>query len=94
MHVLNYIVNNPIQSKSRMPLVVTLSRGGEFFDTAYSLRKAGNNIQAMRFEGKYKKLGYHYPKSIIWKNHLYVSYTTNKEDVEYTKVPLSSLILN
>ena len=91
---ISYIVNNPIQSKSRMPLVVTLSRGGEFFDTAYSLRKAGNNIQAMRFEGKYKKLGYHYPKSIIWKNHLYVSYTTNKEDVEYTKVPLSSLILN
>jgi hypothetical protein len=28
---------------------------------------------------------------VIWKNHLYVGYATNKEDVELTRVPLPSL---
>ena len=28
---------------------------------------------------------------MIWKDHLYVGYATNKEDVELTRVPLASL---
>ena len=34
----------------------------------------------------------HYPKSIVWNGFLYVAYATNKEDVELTRVPLSSLV--
>lgn len=89
-----YIVNNPVNHKSRMPLVVSLSENGTLFNTAYVLRKGGEGIQPLRYEGKYKRLGFHYPKSFVWDGHLYVSYTTNKEDVEYTKVPLRSLKLN
>lgn len=85
-----YIINNPVQTKSRMPLAVTLSNDGNLFTDAYVLRKA-NELQPLKYEGKYKRLGYHYPKSFIFNNSLYVSYTTSKENVEYTKVPLSSL---
>ncbi|MBC3845021.1 exo-alpha-sialidase [Winogradskyella echinorum] len=86
-----YIINNPVQSKTRMPLAVTLSNDGNLFTNAYMLRKGGDAIQPLQYQGKYKRLGYHYPKSFIFNDNLYVSYTTNKEDVEYTKVPLSSL---
>ena len=48
-----------------------------------------SDLQPLRFEGRYKRPGYHYPKSVIWKDHLYVGYATNKEDVELTRVPLS-----
>lgn len=89
-----YIINNPVQSKTRMPLAVTLSKDGNLFTNAYVLRKGGDAIQPLQYQGKYKRLGYHYPKSFIFNNSLYVSYTTSKEDVEYTKVPLSSLKTN
>ena len=58
------------------------------FDRAWLLRGAAD-LQPLRFEGSYKRPGYHYPKSVIWKDHLYVGYATNKEDVELTRVPLS-----
>ena len=86
-----YLINNPVNHKSRMPLVVTLSKNGNFFNKAYAIRKGGESIQSLRYQGKYKRLGYHYPKSFVWNKHLYVSYTTNKEDVEYSKIPLTSL---
>lgn len=89
-----YIVNNPVNNKTRLPLTVTLSKNGKQFNTAYIIRKGGKAIQPLRYEGKYKRLGYHYPKSFVWENHLYVSYATNKEDVEYSKIPIASLILN
>lgn len=38
--------------------------------------------------------GYHYPKAMVHGDYLYVSYSTNKEDVEYTRIPLSSIQLN
>lgn len=86
-----FIINNPVNNKSRMPLVISLSETGTAFNKAYVLRKGGEDIQPLRNEGKYKRLGFHYPKSFVWDGYLYVSYTTNKEDVEYTKVPLQSL---
>jgi len=87
-----FLVNNPVNNKKRTPLVITLSQKGNMFNKAYVLRK-GNELEPIRYNGKYKRPGFHYPKSFVWKNHFYVSYTTNKEDVEYTKVPLSSLVL-
>jgi hypothetical protein len=90
-----FMVNNPIaQSKPRAPLGLTLSANGKYFDRAYLLRAAGEGLQAQRYEGKYKTLGYSYPKSIIYKDYFYTSYSTNKEDVQYTRVPLQSISLN
>jgi hypothetical protein len=86
-----FLINCPSGSKKRVPLVITLSRDGEFFDKAFVLRTGGSDLQPMRYEGKHKRAGYNYPKSIVWKGFLYVAYATNKEDVEVTRVPLKSL---
>jgi hypothetical protein len=87
-----FMVNNPSGNKDRFPLVITLSKDGFVFDKAYLLRSGGKNLQPMRFQGKYKRAGYSYPKSVIWGNHLYVSYATNKEDVELTRIPIDCLL--
>jgi hypothetical protein len=84
-----YLINNPSGSKTRIPLVITFSNDGYLFDEAYLIRAGGEDLQPMKFEGKYKRAGYSYPKSIIWQNYLYVGYATNKEDIEVTRVPLT-----
>ena len=87
-----FMVNNPSGNKNRFPLAITLSKDGFVFDTAYLLRSGEkSDLQPLRFKGKYKRIGYSYPKSVIWNNYLYVSYATNKEDVELTRIPISSL---
>jgi hypothetical protein len=46
---------------------------------------------ARRYEGLYKRPGFHYPKCVVCGDFLYVAYATNKEDVELTRIPLASL---
>ena len=87
-----FMVNNPTNNKNRYPLVITLSKDGKLFDVAYSLREGDSDLQQLRYEGRFKRTGYHYPKAIIWKEYLVVSYATNKEDAEVTLVPLTSLV--
>ena len=84
-------MNAPRASRSRIPLTITLSADGRLFDRSYLLRGAFD-LQPLRDEGQYKRPGYHYPKSVIWKDHLYVAYATNKEDVELTRVPLQGIV--
>lgn len=86
-----YMVSNPVDSNYRVPLAVVLSEDGKHFDKAYALR-TGADLQALRFPGKAKRIGYHYPKSMVAGEYLYVAYATNKEDVEYTRVPLKDLL--
>lgn len=86
-----FMVNNPSGSKNRFPLVITLSKDGFLFDKAYLLRSGGKDLQPMKTDGKYKRIGYSYPKSFVWGNYLYVGYATNKEDVEVTRIPLEGL---
>lgn len=85
-----FLVNNPSGSKQRTPLVLTLSQDGYLFDKAYLL-KAENELPPMQYEGKYKRIGFSYPKSIIWHDRLWVSYAVNKEDIEVTSVALENL---
>jgi len=85
-----YIVNNPSGEKRRSPLVLSLSKDGKVFDKAFALHTE-EGLPKMRFEGKYKRIGYSYPKSIVWNDALWVSYAVNKEDIAVTKVPISEL---
>lgn len=87
-----YLVGNPVSSKNRHPLVLVLSRNGRVFDQAWLLRAGGDALPVMRYEGKYKRQGYSYPKSAVLGDWLYVAYATNKEDIEVTRVPLDSLL--
>ncbi|WP_313412834.1 sialidase family protein [Brevundimonas sp.] len=85
-----YLVNAPNTDRPRMPLAVTLGDDGRVFDRSFLLRGAGD-LQPLRYEGQYKRPGYHYPKSVVWNGALYVGYATNKEDVQVTRVPLAAL---
>jgi hypothetical protein len=84
-------VNNPSGNKSRIPLVLMLSSDGKIFNKAYLLRSGGADLQPLRYAGRFKRAGYSYPKSVLWNGYLYVSYATNKEDVELTRVPVRNL---
>ncbi len=86
-----FLVNEPSGNATRIPLAVTLSRDGRVFDRAFSLRTGGADLQPLRHPGKAKRPGYHYPKSIVWSGRLWVAYTTNKEDVQLTTIPLAGL---
>ncbi len=85
-----YLVNAPNSDRPRIPLAVTLSDDGRVFDRSFLLR-GQSDLQPLRFEGQYKRPGYHYPKSVVWNGFLWVGYAANKEDVQVTRVPLSSL---
>lgn len=85
-----YFACNPVDNKTRLPLALLLSEDGTSFDRGYLLRSS-NEIQSLRFSGSAKRAGYHYPKSMVHDGYLYVAYATNKEDVEYTRVPISKL---
>lgn len=85
-----YLVNAPNTDRPRMPLAVTLSEDGRTFGRSFLLRGRAD-LQPLRFEGQYKRPGYHYPKSVVWNGHLYVAYAANKEDVQVTRVPLTAL---
>lgn len=89
-----YIASNPVNNKTRIPLVLTLSIDGNHFDKAYLLRAGGDDLQPLRYTGKAKSQGYSYPKSMVYGDHLYVSYATSKEDVQYTRVPISNIAMN
>jgi hypothetical protein len=85
-----FLINNPSGNKNRTPLTITLSNNGQKFDCAYLLRGEAE-LPPMLFAGKYKRIGYSYPKSIVWNNHVWISYAVNKEDIEVTSVPVEDL---
>lgn len=89
-----YIVGCPVNNKLRVPLVITLSADGKTFDTAYVLRLGTDAPYKVNYEGKAKRQGFHYPKSVVLGDYLYVSYAKNKESVEYVRIPLRSISLN
>ena len=80
-----FMVTCPSNDKSRWPLVLQLSRDGKVFDKSILLRSGlPDDLPSRRYEGRYKTLGYSYPKALVHNNKLYVGYSTNKEDVNCT----------
>ena len=95
-----FMVNNPgrVTNSSnttwRVPLALTLSSDGVTFDHAWLLRSgAEGDYPERRYSGKAKTLGYSYPKALVHDGYLYVSYATNKDDAQYTRVPISNISL-
>lgn len=85
-----FLINSPSGTKARTPLTITLSRDGKLFDRAFLLRSE-TELPPMLHEGKYKRIGYSYPKSVVWNNQVWVSYAVNKEDIEVTSIPIDAL---
>ena len=86
-----YLAGNPVGRPDRYPLALALSRNGHHFDRALLLRGGGAELPPLRFPGRYKRIGYSYPKSIVWRGYLYVAYATNKEAVELTRLSLKNI---
>lgn len=85
-----YLVNAPHAGRERLPLAVTLARDGRHFDRSFLLR-GSTDLPPLRYPGRYKRPGYHYPKSLVADGFLFVAYATNKEDVQVTRIPLSTV---
>lgn len=80
-----FMVCCPSNGKWRWPLVVLLSRDGKVFDKAILLRSGlPDDLPPRRYNGRYKTLGYSYPKAFVHQNKLYVGYSVNKEHVACT----------
>ena len=88
-----FMAGCPVTNSLRSPLAVTLSADGKSFTKAFLLR-SNSSDPALVYEGKAKRLGFHYCKSLVAEGNLYVGYATNKEAVEITIVPEVSLMLN
>ncbi|UTF58907.1 sialidase family protein [Gilvimarinus sp. DA14] len=86
-----FIINNPSASKERYPLVITTSADGQLFDRAYILRGEGDDVPAQKYPGRYKRIGYSYPKSTVHNGYVYTTYGTGKEDIDITRVPIAAL---
>ena len=72
----------------RTPLILWLSNDGVLFDRAFLIRSVP---PPRRFDGKSKTVGYSYVGSLVHNGFLYVSYATNKEDIEMSCIPLAAL---
>ena len=95
-----FLCNNPGRTKNaegatwRVPLALTLSADGQVFGQSWLLRSGlSTDYPARRYEGKAKTLGYSYPKAMVHEDHLYVSYSTNKEMIQFTRVPINNLLI-
>lgn len=87
-----FMVGCPVNGKWRWPLVLMLSKDGAVFDKAVLLRSGlPSDLPQRRYDGRYKTLGYSYPKAMVYHGRLYISYSTNKEDVECTIIPIDCL---
>ena len=85
----SFMVWNPTGSKSRRVLVLALSDDGVCFDSAW-LIAGPSDLQPRRHEGRYKTLGYNYPKAFVEDDALWIALSENKEDAVLFRVPLST----
>ena len=88
----SYMVCCPANGKWRWPLVLLLSQDGVRFDKAILLRSGqADDLPPRRYEGRYKTLGFNYPKAFVHNNSLYVCYSVNKENVDCTVISLAKM---
>ena len=83
-------VGNPTGNKSRRLLAIGLSQDGVAFDRAYLLSGPAD-LPAQRTPGRYKTLGYNYPKAHLAEDALWISLSLNKERVVLFRIPLKLL---
>jgi len=75
---------------ARDPMTISISQDGYIFDKVYSLRKDGP--RDFRFTGiGGRDRGFAYSSSIVHDGFLYTFYSTRKEDMEITRVPIADI---
>lgn len=79
----SFMVNNPSGSKDRFPLVMRWSDNGLVFPDTLVLR---DKYPPEMREGKYKRLGFSYPKACVSGNTVFVAYAVNKESIALSRI--------
>ena len=82
-----FIVWNPAMDKSRRLLAMAVSPDGVLFDRAWLLL-GPSDLPPRQFPGRYKTLGYSYPKAFVESNALWIGFSVNKESVALLRLPL------
>jgi hypothetical protein len=82
------ICSNPATDLSRTKLVIGVSGNGVSFDKFYMLR--GEPTTPRWFKSQ-RRIGYQYPHLIERGDFVYAAYSTNKEDIEVSRFPVSGL---
>ena len=82
----SFWVVNPTGNKSRRTLALALSQDGYLFNQAYTLLSS-QDLPAQRTKGRYKTLGYNYPKAFVQGDNLWIGLSFNKEDVVLVRIP-------
>lgn len=84
-------VGNPTGSKSRRILALAVADDGYTFDRAWVLASA-DDLPRQRFAGRYKTLGYSYPKAFVQPDGtLWISFSVNKEEAALIRIPAGTL---
>lgn len=81
-----FIVSNPTGSKDRTILGITFSKDGKHFGE-YVILRSPEDLSPQEYKGRYKTLGYSYPKAFVHEGYIYISYSENKEKVMMTRIP-------
>lgn len=82
-----FLINNPGPHHRRY-LTIALGDDGKTFDRAFMI--FGERIRH-RYGGRTKALGWQYPNAVVWKDHLHVVYSINKEDLGASRFALRDL---
>ena len=82
-----FLISNPGPHHRRY-LTIALSDDGVTFDRAFMIH--GKRIRH-RYGGRTKSLGWQYPNALVWKGHLHVAYSINKEDLGASRIALGDI---
>jgi hypothetical protein len=82
------LANNPKPGASRVPLGLSLSNDGLVFTRTYALLGEATKARHPNFS---KRNGHQYPHLVEVGAHLYIIYSSNQEDIEVLRIPVSSL---
>lgn len=85
-----FIVSNPTGAKDRTSLGIAFSKEDMEFGS-YIMLRTPEDLRPKKYDGKYKTLGYSYPKALIHKNIIYISYSENKENIVITSIDIDKI---
>lgn len=80
-----FYIGGPGPGKDRTTLAIAWSEDGSNFTDPLPFRTQ-EDLPPQQYPGKYKTLGYSYPKAIVHDGAIYVAYTENKERVVLTRI--------
>ena len=86
----SFWVGCPTGNKSRRILVLAVASDDLLFDRAWLLAGPAD-LPPRRFAGRYKTLGYNYPKATVIDGSLWISLSVNKEEAVLFRVPLEGV---